>query len=197
MSGALLAQYAEACFRAARDLPPALWVAAEGVRRGPTRPRGVHEARRHGDPWCRQEHGQRHQVLVPGIQGHRAGREPGSPAAAHLAADGFGTQLLDEDGWDPWLEDPASLWLLHWKLLDQTCLAPVWWTAFNLFAPEQFEEHQLTDLVAELTSAAGWKASTSRRSRRTSTACCARSPSGEPVVRRWTTCSTARPGSSV
>lgn len=70
----------------------------------------------------------------------------------------FGTQLLDEDnGWDPWLEDPASLWLLHWKLLEQECLAPVWWTAFNLFAPEQFEEHQLTDLVAELTSAAGWK----------------------------------------
>lgn len=70
----------------------------------------------------------------------------------------FGKQLLDEtDGWDPWLEDPASLWLLHWKLLDQKCLAPVWWTAFNLFALEQFEEHQLTDLVVELTSAAGWK----------------------------------------
>lgn len=70
----------------------------------------------------------------------------------------FGERLLDEDhGWDPWLEDPASLWLLHWKLLQPECLAPVWWAAFNLFAPEQFEEHQLTDLVAELTSAAGWK----------------------------------------
>jgi hypothetical protein len=36
-------------------------------------------------------------------------------------------------------------------------LAPVWWTAFNLFTPEQFEDYQLTDLVMELTAAAGWK----------------------------------------
>jgi len=29
----------------------------------------------------------------------------------------FGTLLLDEkSGWDPYLEDNASLWLLHWKL---------------------------------------------------------------------------------
>lgn len=68
----------------------------------------------------------------------------------------FGHQLLDEDGWDPWLENPASLWLLHWKLLGAPCLAPVWWTAFNLFASEQFEDYQLTDLVVEMTAAAGW-----------------------------------------
>lgn len=79
------------------------------------------------------------------------------PRMPHLKPSVFGQQLLDEDGWDPWLEDPASLWLLHWKLLGPKCLAPVWWTAFNLFAPEQFEEYQLTDLVVELTAAAGWK----------------------------------------
>lgn len=79
------------------------------------------------------------------------------PRMPHLTPSAFGRQLLEEDGWDPWLEDPASLWLLHWKLLGPTCMAPVWWTAFNLFAPEQFEEYQLTDLVVELTAAAGWK----------------------------------------
>lgn len=82
---------------------------------------------------------------------------PARPRLPNWRPSAFGKQLLDEDGWDPWLEDPASLWLLHWKLLDQKSLAPVWWTAFNLFVPEQFEEHQLTDLVVELTSAAGWK----------------------------------------
>lgn len=82
---------------------------------------------------------------------------PDRPRLPNWQPSAFGKQLLDEDGWDPWLEDPASLWLLHWKLLDQKSLAPVWWIAFNLFVPEQFEEHQLTDLVAELTSAAGWK----------------------------------------
>lgn len=82
---------------------------------------------------------------------------PDRPRLPNWQPSAFGKQLLDEDGWDPWLEDPASLWLLHWKLLDQKSLAPVWWTAFNLFVYEQFEEHQLTDLVVELTSAAGWK----------------------------------------
>lgn len=79
------------------------------------------------------------------------------PRMPHLVPSEFGRQLLDDDGWDPWLEDPASLWLLHWKLLAPKCVAPVWWTAFNLFAPEQFEESQLTHLVVELTGAAGWK----------------------------------------
>ena len=81
------------------------------------------------------------------------------PRMPHLVPSVFGHQLLDPDGWDPWLEDPATLWLLHWKLLGpgSQCLAPVWWAAFNLFTPEQFEEYQLTDLVVELTAAAGWK----------------------------------------
>lgn len=84
---------------------------------------------------------------------------PERPRVPSLVPTDFGRRLLEEDGWDPWLEDPASLWLLHWKLLGpgSTCLAPVWWAAFNLFAPEQFEEHQLTDLMVELAAAAGWK----------------------------------------
>lgn len=80
------------------------------------------------------------------------------PRMPHLVPTAFGKQLLDGGGWDPWLEDPASLWLLHWKLLTgPNCMAPVWWTAFNLFTAEQFEDYQLTDLVVELSAAAGWK----------------------------------------
>jgi len=30
----------------------------------------------------------------------------------------FGDLLLADDGWDPYLESRASLWLLHWKLLE-------------------------------------------------------------------------------
>lgn len=80
------------------------------------------------------------------------------PRMPHLVPSEFGRALLDDDGWDPWLEDPASLWLLHWKLLSPTSLAPVWWTAFHLFGPQQFEEYQLTNHVVELASAAGWPA---------------------------------------
>ena len=35
----------------------------------------------------------------------------------------FGNQLLGSMGWDSYLEDPASLWLLHWKLLENPCSA--------------------------------------------------------------------------
>lgn len=83
---------------------------------------------------------------------------PNRPRLPLLQPSSFGNQLLSDDGgWDPWLEDPASLWLLHWKLLSGPCKAPAWWTAFNLFPMEQFEESHLTAYVQELTEAAGWK----------------------------------------
>lgn len=43
----------------------------------------------------------------------------------------FGTLLLGDEGWDPYLENPTSLWLLHWKLLQSPCYAPVWYAVFN------------------------------------------------------------------
>jgi hypothetical protein len=68
----------------------------------------------------------------------------------------FGIRLLGDEGWDPYLEDTASLWLLHWKLLQPKCHAPVWWVAFNDFTAIQFGESQLTAHVLELAAAAGW-----------------------------------------
>ena len=41
---------------------------------------------------------------------------PDDPDAAD-SPQRFRDKLLGDDGWDPFLEDPASLWLLHWKLL--------------------------------------------------------------------------------
>lgn len=82
---------------------------------------------------------------------------PRRPRMPLLTPTKFGHQLLAEDGWDPYLEDTGSLWLLHWKLLTPKCLAPVWWSAFHLFAPQQFEEQQLVDHVVEMSAAAGWR----------------------------------------
>lgn len=55
----------------------------------------------------------------------------------------FGEQLLDVDGWDPYLEDPASLWLLHWKLLEQPCQATAWGFTFNMFPLVEFTVEDL------------------------------------------------------
>jgi hypothetical protein len=55
----------------------------------------------------------------------------------------FGQQLLGQEGWDPYLEDPASLWLLHWKLLEVPNLATAWNVTFNFFRQVEFTTEEL------------------------------------------------------
>jgi len=81
---------------------------------------------------------------------------PARPRLPLVVPSRFGEKLLGDDGWDPYLEDPASLWLLHWKLLAPQCIAPTWWVAFNDFTAMQFRESQLMTHILELASAAGW-----------------------------------------
>jgi hypothetical protein len=50
----------------------------------------------------------------------------------------FGRNLLSNKGWDPYLEDPASLWLLHWNLLKKPCHATAWFYMFNMFNKSSF-----------------------------------------------------------
>lgn len=65
------------------------------------------------------------------------------------------TLFASEDGWDPYLEDPATLWLLHWRLLRPPCFAPVWSLAFNKFGAIEFSEDDLFAFVAD-TSGREW-----------------------------------------
>lgn len=57
----------------------------------------------------------------------------------------FGHQLLGESGWDPFLENPASLWLLHWHLLKSPCFATTWSYIFNVFQSAEFTTEALLD----------------------------------------------------
>ncbi|AGF53439.1 slr5012 (plasmid) [Synechocystis sp. PCC 6803] len=61
----------------------------------------------------------------------------------------FGETLLGNQGWDPYLEDPASLWLLHWKLLEPPCLASAWWFTFNQFNRLEFTDRDLFDALVD------------------------------------------------
>jgi len=64
-----------------------------------------------------------------------------------LYATDFGNQLLGENGFDPYMEDPASLWLLHWNLLknlsEQPCMATAWYYTFFLFRQNEFTQESL------------------------------------------------------
>lgn len=62
----------------------------------------------------------------------------------------LGKQLLsDENGWDPFLEDPASLWLLHWQLFTPPLTAASWSFAFNLNKLNTFTLKTLSRAMTE------------------------------------------------
>lgn len=60
-----------------------------------------------------------------------------------VSATELGLKLLADKGWDPFLEDPASLWLLHWSLLTPPCFATAWDFVFNTFRQIEFSSEDL------------------------------------------------------
>jgi hypothetical protein len=60
----------------------------------------------------------------------------------------LGQRLLDEEGWDPYLEDDASLWLVHWLLVSNPNIVTTWQLAFSLFQRPDFTKRELVDHVA-------------------------------------------------
>lgn len=65
----------------------------------------------------------------------------------------FGHQLLGPKGFDPYLEDMASLWLLHWVLSTQANLG-AWNTLFRDVRDVQFTRTRFTELVMRRARAA-------------------------------------------
>ncbi len=59
-----------------------------------------------------------------------------------------GHALFGDQGWDPYMEDPGTLWLLHWLLLAPPSLLPVWWLAFNEFNAVEFSDTDLTEVIS-------------------------------------------------
>jgi hypothetical protein len=69
----------------------------------------------------------------------------------------LGRALLDEEnGLDPYFEDLATLWVLHWHLVSATTDVPVWWSTFNSFTALEFSHEQLLNFVYEEVSASSW-----------------------------------------
>src|SRR5690348_13757614 len=62
----------------------------------------------------------RHWCLAAGVL---AETRDGGPA---LLPSDLGTLLLADDGLDPYLEDPATLWLLHWQIASSRGRAATW-----------------------------------------------------------------------
>ncbi len=53
----------------------------------------------------------------------------------------------DELGWDPFFEDPGTLWLLHWRICGPGSPAFAWVWVFNIFHEFEFTKDSLTDVL--------------------------------------------------
>jgi hypothetical protein len=61
----------------------------------------------------------------------------------------FGETVFGDKGWDPYLELPATLWLLHWRMFEPKCQLPVWWYALNDLVQPDFTVAGLTKQAME------------------------------------------------
>ena len=59
-------------------------------------------------------------------------------------------RLLLENGWDPYLEDDASLWLIHWLLVTHPQIVTTWQIAFADYQRSDFSKHELADFIASI-----------------------------------------------
>jgi len=79
--------------------------------------------------------------------------EPAGGSSAKLSGPmkvtDFGKALFADDGWDPFLEDPASLWLLHWQLFMPPIYATAWSLAINLGLMTPYTLKDLTQLIID------------------------------------------------
>lgn len=67
-----------------------------------------------------------------------------------LIASPIGQKLLGE--WDPFLEEPASLWLIHWLLATNATRAATWYLAFTHYPKTDFSKRLLLDSILEFAS---------------------------------------------
>lgn len=68
----------------------------------------------------------------------------------------LGEALLGEGGLDPFMEDPSSLWMLHWQALSHQSSLPIWWSVFNDFPGIEFSEDELVRYCADEIAATTW-----------------------------------------
>lgn len=69
-----------------------------------------------------------------------------------LKTTALGEQIFRESGFDPYLEDPATLWILHWNLCGPGSAAFTWAWAFNFSRDYEWTRDALTDAIEDAAS---------------------------------------------
>jgi hypothetical protein len=62
----------------------------------------------------------------------------------------LGRELFSKDGWDPYLEDPGTLWVLHWKLTESGAGASTWFLSFTRWYKDAFTREELVAWLLQI-----------------------------------------------
>ena len=68
-----------------------------------------------------------------------------SPERGFFEVSELGDALFEENGWDPYLENPGTLWLLHWLLVSRAEEASTWYLAFTRWNTDEFTRDKLVN----------------------------------------------------
>jgi Protein of unknown function (DUF4007) len=71
------------------------------------------------------------------------------------------TSILSKEGFDPYLERPSSVWLIHWKLAGIGQKSSTWWWLFNCIVQQTFDRESLVKAIMAYAEEVGHKVSSS------------------------------------
>jgi len=81
----------------------------------------------------------RHWCLAAGLFEETRGKGP----VRGLQLTDLARRLVMDDGWDPYLEDIGTLWLLHWQLVSNLARTLIWYLTFCAYYEPEFTKKQL------------------------------------------------------
>ncbi|SDD08488.1 Protein of unknown function [Bradyrhizobium brasilense] len=90
----------------------------------------------------------RHWALACGIIKEEGSRVKATELGTHL----FG----DENPWDPYMERPATAWLMHWLVAGDPEMTTTWYWAFNHLPAQTFDHDTLAKAILEYCRLRKW-----------------------------------------
>jgi len=86
----------------------------------------------------------RHWCLATGV----CEESDGPDRKRSIGVSSFGRQLMIDGGWDPFMEDSGTLWVLHWQLTENLQRSLVWHLIFGRFYDVEFTKLQLGQFLS-------------------------------------------------
>lgn len=81
--------------------------------------------------------------------------EDGDTRGRSMAPTQLGLALFGKDGWDPYLEDPGTLWLFHWQICTNQELCSTCYLMFNKWISQDFTKERVLEWLSDLISKQG------------------------------------------